>query len=83
MIQSRRDFLASARNGLVLSIMGESITSFAAGFDQDLAFSPSDFLSILPNGSVRVFVGQGEMGKIFFWISNASLRRAQHPIRRD
>ena len=66
MIQSRRDFLASARNGLVLSIMGESITSFAAGFDQDLAFSPSDFLSILPNGAVRVFVGQGEMGQDIF-----------------
>ena len=66
MIQSRRDFLAAAKDGLVLGIMGESITSFAASFDQDQAFSQSDFLSILPNGAVRVFVGQGEMGQDIF-----------------
>ena len=66
MIQSRREFLATARNGLLLGIIGESVTSFAASVDQDFEFSPSSFLSISPSGVVRVFVGQGEMGQDIF-----------------
>ena len=66
MIQSRREFLATARNGLLLGIIGESVTSFAASVDQDFEFSPSNFLSISPSGVVRVFVGQGEMGQDIF-----------------
>ena len=66
MIQSRREFLTTARNGLLLGIIGESVTSFAASVDQDPEFSPSNFLSISPSGAVRVFVGQGEMGQDIF-----------------
>ena len=42
------------------------MTSFAANFDPSPDFSPSDYLSILPSGAVRVFVGQGEMGQDIF-----------------
>jgi len=42
------------------------VTSFAANFDPSPDFSPSDYLSILPSGAVRVFVGQGEMGQDIF-----------------
>ena len=42
------------------------MTSFAVNFDPSLDFSPSDYLSILPSGAVRVFVGQGEMGQDIF-----------------
>ena len=42
------------------------MTSFAANFDSSPDFSPSDYLSILPSGAVRVFVGQGEMGQDIF-----------------
>ena len=66
MIQSRREFLATAKCGLLLGIMGDTVTSFAADFAQDLGFATSDFLSILPNGAVKVFVGQGEMGQDIF-----------------
>jgi isoquinoline 1-oxidoreductase beta subunit len=65
-IQSRREFLATAKNGLLLGIAGGSVVSFAADFYPDPGFSPSDYLSILPNGAVRVFVGQGEMGQDIF-----------------
>lgn len=66
MIQSRREFLATAKNGLLLGIAGGSVTSFAANLDPSSDFSPSDYLSILPSGAVRVFVGQGEMGQDIF-----------------
>ena len=42
------------------------MASFAANFDPSPDFSPSDYLSILPSGAVRVFVGQGEMGQDIF-----------------
>ena len=47
MIQSRREFLTTARNGLLLGIIGESVTSFAASVDQDPEFSPSNFSAYL------------------------------------